>query len=300
MDLELWALADPGPRRRRVGRRAERGAGRRAGRAVPRAATLPAVLQDGLAALPGAGYGHRAVAEIDLGLPRWSDDPTHVLGRAGQLPAARRPGRRPRTPSSPAARGPPRRRSPQVVAAGPHARLARRARLVRLAAAPGPAAGRAARDATSTTWSGCSRTPAAELRHRRAPSWPRAAGSTEPDDVFFLDLREARSALRRTAGPARAWSRGRRAGLRARSCAAGTCPRVLLSDGTEPEALAARTPARPPATLVGTPASAGTVTATARGSSSTRSARTWSRARSWSPRPPTPAGRRCSSPRAGW
>ena len=25
-------------------------------------------------------YGHRAVAEIDLGMPRWSDDPTHILG----------------------------------------------------------------------------------------------------------------------------------------------------------------------------------------------------------------------------
>ncbi len=25
-------------------------------------------------------YGHRAVAEIDLGMPRWSDDPSHILG----------------------------------------------------------------------------------------------------------------------------------------------------------------------------------------------------------------------------
>ena len=25
-------------------------------------------------------YGHRAVAEIDLGMPRWSDDPSHLLG----------------------------------------------------------------------------------------------------------------------------------------------------------------------------------------------------------------------------
>jgi pyruvate,water dikinase len=39
-------------------------------------------------------------------------------------------------------------------------------------------------------------------------------------------------------------------------------PRVLLSDGTEPEALAA--PAPPDGALVGTPASAGTVTAPAR------------------------------------
>src|SRR5207237_2208875 len=25
-------------------------------------------------------YGHRAIAEIDLGLPRWSEDPSHLLG----------------------------------------------------------------------------------------------------------------------------------------------------------------------------------------------------------------------------
>src|SRR5437763_9878668 len=25
-------------------------------------------------------YGHRGVAEIDLGLPRWSEDPAHLLG----------------------------------------------------------------------------------------------------------------------------------------------------------------------------------------------------------------------------
>src|SRR5207244_5856743 len=27
-----------------------------------------------------AEYGHRGVAEIDLGLPRWSDEPDHLLG----------------------------------------------------------------------------------------------------------------------------------------------------------------------------------------------------------------------------
>src|SRR3989441_11016815 len=25
-------------------------------------------------------YGHRGIAEIDLGLSRWSEDPTHILG----------------------------------------------------------------------------------------------------------------------------------------------------------------------------------------------------------------------------
>ena len=55
------------------------------GAAVPelvrryRARELPAVVQSGLAGFLGR-YGHRAVAEIDLGMPRWSDDPAHILG----------------------------------------------------------------------------------------------------------------------------------------------------------------------------------------------------------------------------
>jgi pyruvate,water dikinase len=43
------------------------------------ARTLPPVLQRGLAAFL-AQYGHRAIAEIDLGVPRWSENPTPLLG----------------------------------------------------------------------------------------------------------------------------------------------------------------------------------------------------------------------------
>jgi pyruvate,water dikinase len=78
------------------------------------------------------------------------------------------------------------------------------------------------------------------------------------DDVFFTDLTEAR------AGPAgrdlRELVAARRAAydleLRRRHV-----PRVMLSDGTEPEA---ESGAAPDGALVGTPASAGTVTAAAR------------------------------------
>lgn len=41
--------------------------------------SLPLVVQNGLADFLHT-YGHRGVAEIDLGLPRWSEDPTHILG----------------------------------------------------------------------------------------------------------------------------------------------------------------------------------------------------------------------------
>jgi pyruvate,water dikinase len=44
-----------------------------------REGTLPPTLQLGLAEFLQV-YGHRGVAEIDLGLPRWSEDPTHILG----------------------------------------------------------------------------------------------------------------------------------------------------------------------------------------------------------------------------
>ena len=79
MDLELWRW--PPPIRNDAG---VRGGVRRAA-ALPelaqryRAGGLPAVVQAGLAGFLER-YGHRAVAEIDVGMPRWSDDPTHILG----------------------------------------------------------------------------------------------------------------------------------------------------------------------------------------------------------------------------
>jgi pyruvate,water dikinase len=80
------------------------------------------------------------------------------------------------------------------------------------------------------------------------------------DDVFFLDLREARSAL--DGADHRAVVAQRREAY-ARELRRRRVPRVLLSDGTEPEALAVPG-AAPDGALVGTPASAGTVTAPAR------------------------------------
>jgi rifampicin phosphotransferase len=78
MDLELWALAQ------QVQADATSA---QAVRELPtvrlaqqyREGTLPPTLQQGLGEFLRA-YGHRGVAEIDLGLPRWSEDPTHILG----------------------------------------------------------------------------------------------------------------------------------------------------------------------------------------------------------------------------
>ena len=78
MDLALWSLAQE--------IRADRDAAATV-RSVStdelaeryHAGALPAVAQRGLAAFLKQ-YGHRAVAEIDLGMPRWSEDPRHILG----------------------------------------------------------------------------------------------------------------------------------------------------------------------------------------------------------------------------
>jgi phosphohistidine swiveling domain-containing protein len=83
----------------------------------------------------------------------------------------------------------------------------------------------------------------------------------EPDDVFFLDFAETKRAaagedLRTTVSVRR---ERYDAELRRRHV-----PRVLLSDGTEPEAVGSARTAAPAGALRGTPASAGSVTAPAR------------------------------------
>src|SRR6185295_19106116 len=78
MDLALWDLAG----RIRKDDAATRALSSRPTAELSRdylAGNLPPALQDGLAGFLSR-YGHRAVAEIDIGMPRWSDDPTHILG----------------------------------------------------------------------------------------------------------------------------------------------------------------------------------------------------------------------------
>jgi rifampicin phosphotransferase len=78
MDLALWALAR--------GARSDPDSARVVGQTPPerlaeeyRDGSLPPKLQGGLTDFLRL-YGHRGVAEIDLGLPRWSEDPTYIMG----------------------------------------------------------------------------------------------------------------------------------------------------------------------------------------------------------------------------
>ncbi len=216
--------------------------------------TLPQPAQSGLAEFL-AKYGHRGVAEIDLGMPRWSDDPAHILGVLANYLRLENPEQ---APDAVFARGAAEAEAMIEALAGRARRRGwLRARLVRLALVQARqlaglrelpkyymVAGLAAvrRELSEV---------GAELARR---------GRVEiADDVFFLDLKEVRAALagsdlRTLVGDRR---QAYEAELRRRHI-----PRVLLSDGTEPEALIVPGSATPG--LAGTPASAGTVTGVAR------------------------------------
>jgi phosphohistidine swiveling domain-containing protein len=225
-----------------------------------RSGGLPAVVQSGLTGFL-ARYGHRTVAEIDLGMPRWSDDPTHILGVLANYLKLDDPALAPDRQFARAAREAEAQIERLTAIAGsrggPAGRL--RARLVRGALR------------RTRMFAGLRELPkyhiveglAAVRKEVAAVGAELAAAGRigEADDIFFLDFAEAHRALagaslrdvvavRREAYDAEL---GRR-----------RIPRVLLSDGTEPEALHAPGTGAAAGVLSGTPASAGTVTAKAR------------------------------------
>ncbi|MEV7965362.1 PEP/pyruvate-binding domain-containing protein [Sphaerisporangium sp. NPDC088356] len=252
MDLALWAAAT------RI-RADEASARALSGTALPEG-PLPPVLQRELTGFL-ARYGHRAVAEIDLGMPRWSDDPSHVLGVLANYLRLDDPALAPDTQFAKGAR------EAEAMAD----ELARRAGgwrrpIVRFAL-------RRTRELA-----GYREMPKyfviltlAEMRGQLSAVGDElvARGLLEAtDDVFMLSLAEARAALGGSGDPAPvapvapvALVERRRAAY-GRELRRGHVPRVLLSDGTEPEAVGAAPPTE--GALTGTPASPGTVTGTAR------------------------------------
>ena len=225
--------------------------------------TLPGTAQAALRQFL-ASYGHRAVAEIDLGAPRWSDDPTHIVN---VLANYLRLGDPDLAPDRQFAR-----------AAGEAEAMA--AELAKRAGAPRRLRGRAVayglRRARAAA--GMREQPKfafilvlAGLRGQvRAVGEDLAAAGRidEPEDVFFLDLIEARVGVRGADLHEIVTERRRtyEHEMRRRHV-----PRLLLSDGTDVEAAIAADAAAspdaaqlPPGTLAGAPASAGSVTARAR------------------------------------
>jgi pyruvate,water dikinase len=196
-------------------------------------------------------YGHRAVAEIDPGMPRWSDDPAHILGVLANYLRLDDPD------------------------AAPDAQFKRgaaeaEAMIKSLSAKAGGLRGRLVGFALRRTrrLAGLRETPKfflvqllaqvrRQLQHIGAEL--ATAGRLDlTDDVFFLSLKECREALdgkdfrEIVAGRHESYDRE----LRRRRV-----PQMLLSDGTDPEAISA-----PPAdgAMVGTAASTGHITAIAR------------------------------------
>lgn len=258
MDLELWALAASI-------RTHPDSAAVFADASLPelarryRARGLPAVVQSGLSAFLSR-YGHRAVAEIDLGMPRWSDEPTHILGVLANYLRLDDPAQAPDRQFSKAAREAEAQVERFVATARERSRL--RAGLVRAALR------------RTRMFAGLRELPkyylvealgAVRGQLTAVGEELAAAGRIDAaDDVFFLDLAEVRHGL--DGAPLQAVVEQRRDAYAA-ELGRRHIPRVLLSDGTEPEALqnaAAGADAGAAGILSGTPASAGTVTARAR------------------------------------
>ncbi|GAB3410722.1 PEP-utilizing enzyme [Flindersiella endophytica] len=252
MDLALWALAG----------RIDADAAARQLFLQSTASELADLARDGR--LPAAAqglngflriYGHRAVAEIDAGLPRWREDPAQVLT---MLANYLRLGDDRLAPDHQFERA---RREAEEMVAELVARASRRGRM----------RARAARFALSRArelaglrefLKYCLVLVLADVREQLFVVGDAlvAAGRLERrQDIFFADLKEAREAL--SGRDLRELVRSRRADYD-RELRRRHIPRVLLSDGTEPSAPSVE--ADGAHLLRGVPASAGTVTGKAR------------------------------------
>ncbi|HEV8654794.1 MAG TPA: PEP/pyruvate-binding domain-containing protein [Candidatus Limnocylindria bacterium] len=244
MDLGLWAIAqrtrDDPPSRAALADRAPSKLS-----ADFRRGSLPPLLQRELETFIEQ-YGHRAIAEIDLGLPRWSEDPAHLLGAIAnyqRLDAAAV------APDAQFARGA--REAEATIATllsrvhGPRRFLAR-AFLRRVRALFGV---REAPKFHVIRLFARGRAILAPVGDVLADAGSVAAA----DDIWFLTLPEARRAV--AGADMREPVAARRAEYR-REMRRRHVPRVLLSDGTDAEAAFA-SPAADGA-IRGTPASPGT------------------------------------------
>jgi phosphohistidine swiveling domain-containing protein len=221
-----------------------------------RAGTLPPLLQQGLAEFL-ARYGHRGVAEIDLGLPRWSEDPTHILGALSNYLQVHDPSVAP----------------PVQFQRGTQEAESMLAELVRRARGKGWLRSRLVHFFLRRTRElvGLREMPKfiiILLMARMRDLWwtigkeLEQAGRLEAaGDVFFLSLPEVHAALagEEMQNTVRDHRTAYDFEMRRRHI-----PRVLLSDGTEPNAVSADAAGESQGVLWGTPASPGTVTAKAR------------------------------------
>jgi pyruvate,water dikinase len=214
------------------------------------------MLQTGLAGFLRL-YGHRGVAEIDLGLPRWSEDPTYIFGVLANYLRLENPEMPPDVQFHRGAQ------EAEEMVAELTRRAARKGRL------RGVLVGLFLE--RTRALAGLREVPKfyAVLVLARARALLREIGEElkeagrleQADDAFFVTLPEVRAALSAGAD-LRSVVRERRAYYE-RELERRRVPRILLSDGTEPAAAEAPE-AAPDGALRGTPASPGVVSAKAR------------------------------------
>ena len=258
MDLELWALSreirsDKASRdlitSRRPGKLAERF----------RAADLPPVMQAGLARFLEK-YGFRSIGEIDLGVPRWSEDPTHLLGAISNYFQLTDDALAPDAQFERGAR-----EAEAMIATllgrvrGPR-RVLLRFFLGRTRALMG------SRELPKYTLIRRLFTPLRDLLRPVGVELAAAGRLDSPEDVYFLTLAEARAAV--AGSDMRATVAAHRAAF-TRELGRHRIPRVLLSDGTDAEVALVDVAEG----LRGSPASPGSVTGKARVIHSPRGAR---------------------------
>jgi phosphohistidine swiveling domain-containing protein len=217
--------------------------------------SLPPALQHGLAQFL-ATYGHRSVNELDMGMPRWSEDPTYVFGVLASYLQLRDVAQAPDRQFERAAQ------EAQAMLAE-LTRRARRASLLR-----GLLVGFFLRRARAL--GGLREMPrfalALLLAQARALLSPvgdalvRAGQLDHAADIFFLSLPEVHAAL--DGANVRSIVRERRTQY-GQERTRRHVPLVLLSDGTEPT-IEPAAPASADQVLRGTAASPGRVTAPAR------------------------------------
>jgi pyruvate,water dikinase len=213
---------------------------------------LPKRLQTGLAAFLKQ-YGFRSIGEIDIGVKRWSEDPTHILGALANYVRLEDPEL---APAAQFARG-------QRAAEAMRARLLGRVHgprrallgfvLQRMRVLIG------AREAPKYHIIRLLATPARELLRPVGVDLAARGLVASADDVFFLNLSEARRAA---AGADLREVVAARRRVFERERARRHIPRVLLSDGTDAEAALVSIGSADG--LHGSPASPGTVSGTAR------------------------------------
>ena len=216
------------------------------------AGTLPTILQKEVTQFLDR-YGFRCIGEIDIGVPRWSEDPTHILGVIANYVRLEDSAFNPDAKFEKSA-GEAEAMIEELLGRvdGPR-RLAARFALGRVRELIG------LREAPKYNLVRLIATPTRELLKPVGEQLAEAGRIPDPEAIFFLTIPDARRAL--AGEDLNAVVNARREEF-ARERTRRHIPRVLLSDGTDAESLlAAPTDS---GTLVGSPASPGTLRGRAR------------------------------------